>query len=44
METTRRYSRSMADAFPDIRAVCIERYTGHGLRALLSRWLQRIFH
>lgn len=23
---------------------CIEHYTAHGLRALLSRWLQRIFN
>jgi hypothetical protein len=44
MDTTRRYPRSMADAFPDVRAHCIEVYRSHGLKARLSRWIQRLFN
>ena len=43
MDTTRRYPRTFAAAFPDVRAGCIERYIGHGIRAAISRLLRRIF-
>jgi hypothetical protein len=40
--TTRRYPRTLAEAYPALRAGCIERHIGRSLRARLSRWLRRV--
>lgn len=41
--TTRRYPRTMAEAFPDVRAQCIERHTNPSLWKRIAvavwRWL-----
>jgi hypothetical protein len=44
MNTTRTYPRTLAAAFPDIRAGCIEYHAGHSLKAALSRLIRKLFN
>lgn len=42
MDTTRRYSRSLSEAFPDVRAPAVEVFVREPLGHVVVGWLTRI--